>query len=207
MARHGSFSGEPRTDWLTQRKSADRDMVVVADFWFDDPRGRRWLAPAASKVDGASIPRALWSVVGSPYTGDYRRAAIVHDVTSRGKLTPARRLAADQMFYHACRAGGCGRVEATILYVGVRVGALIPDVTAWREGEADARIRATWTAPGAAERKLVGDCRWIWEKLLGASRSDDPATIERALEPILVDVIGEARVKAAKARRPSGRAG
>ncbi len=29
------------------------------------------------------------------------------------------------MFYHACRAGGCSVWDATVLYVGVRVGALM----------------------------------------------------------------------------------
>jgi hypothetical protein len=27
---------------------------------------------------------------------------------------------ADRMFFHACRAGGCSTVEATLLYLGVR---------------------------------------------------------------------------------------
>jgi hypothetical protein len=35
---------------------------------------RRWNAPKSSRVDAASISRFLWAVVGSTYTGDYRRA-------------------------------------------------------------------------------------------------------------------------------------
>jgi hypothetical protein len=30
-------------------------------------------------VDGTSIPQMFWWVIGSPYTGDYRRAAVLHD--------------------------------------------------------------------------------------------------------------------------------
>jgi hypothetical protein len=30
-------------------------------------------------TDGASIPKVLWSIVGSPLTGKYVRASIVHD--------------------------------------------------------------------------------------------------------------------------------
>jgi hypothetical protein len=33
---------------------------------------RRWNAPKSSRTDDASIPRFLWAVVGSTYTGDYR---------------------------------------------------------------------------------------------------------------------------------------
>src|SRR5262245_52311580 len=75
----GKFSEEPRTLWLTEIKDGDRRMRLLADFWFDDVDGKRWLTPTAYVVDGASIPRALWTLVGSPYTGCYRRASIVHD--------------------------------------------------------------------------------------------------------------------------------
>jgi len=210
MSKHGRFSGEPRTDWLTDRKSADRNMRVVSDFWFDDPGRKRWLAPAGSRVNGANIPRALWTILGSPYTGDYRRASIVHDVACSETPPFSERLAADRMFYHACRAGGCGRIEATILYVGVRIGGLVESVSAWREGEEGARSRTAWAQPGGAERKIAGDCRWVYEQLLAATSSDDPVKLERELEPILMNVVGSAPLKAvrspARVRRPGSRA-
>ena len=59
-------------------------------------------------MDGASIPRALWTLVGSPYRGDYRRASIVHDqACDDAHGDKDKRRAADRMFYHACREGGC----------------------------------------------------------------------------------------------------
>jgi len=122
---HGAFSGEPVAVWLTEQEP-DRHMQLTADFWFDDPNGKRWHAPAKMRTDGASIPPQLWWLVGSPYTGDYRRAALVHDqacVDSNGDRKKRRE--ADRMFYHACRAGGCSVRDATVLYVGVRVGALM----------------------------------------------------------------------------------
>src|SRR5690242_16049686 len=103
----GTFSGEPRTLWLTQ-DGEDRDMRLLERFTFTDPSGTLWDAPVDSVIDGASIPRALWTLVGSPYTGDYRRASIVHDVAcDRAGTDMQKRRAADRMFYHACRAGGC----------------------------------------------------------------------------------------------------
>ena len=71
---HGEFSGEPRTLWLTDKTERDRKMQLVQEFVFTDPRHKEWRTPADYVVDGASIPRALWTVLGSPYTGDYRRA-------------------------------------------------------------------------------------------------------------------------------------
>jgi hypothetical protein len=77
---HGSFSGEPEAVWLTEDGTEDRGMRLLKAFSFEDPDSKKWPAPTGSVVDGASIPRALWTIVGSPYTGDYRRASVVHDV-------------------------------------------------------------------------------------------------------------------------------
>lgn len=54
-------------------------MEVQQPFGFIDARNRRWEVPAKYRTDGASIPRALWSIVGSPFTGNYLAAAIIHD--------------------------------------------------------------------------------------------------------------------------------
>lgn len=118
----GLFSGNPKTEWLSE-KGDDRDMRLLDDFWYIDPGGRRWDAPAGTVINGASIPRTLWSSVGSPYTGDYRRAAVLHDaaVGKEGVL----RADADSMFYFACLAGGCSLLQAKLLYAGVRIGAWV----------------------------------------------------------------------------------
>jgi hypothetical protein len=116
---YGSFSGNPRTEWLCGDGN-DTTMRLLEAFWYIDPHGRHWLAPAGSITNGASIPRTLWSSVGSPYTGRYRRAAIIHDsgVGAPGVL----RDDADSMFYFACLAGGCEPMESKLLYAGVRIG-------------------------------------------------------------------------------------
>jgi hypothetical protein len=118
---YGTFSNPPRTEWLSEGAD-ERGMRLLDDFWYIDPEGRRWLATAGTVVDGASIPRTLWSAVGSPYTGNYRRASIVHDVACKAADVPRRD--ADAMFYFACLAGGCQVAQAKMLYGGVRLGGL-----------------------------------------------------------------------------------
>jgi len=116
---NGSFSGNPHTEWLSEHGD-DRRMRLLEAFWYLDPDGRRWEVPAGTVVDGASIPRTLWSSVGTPYTGDYRRASVVHDAAVH---TPGvQRDEADTMFYYACLTGGCTPLEAKLLYAGVRLG-------------------------------------------------------------------------------------
>lgn len=115
-----AFSADPITQWLTEH-GPDRRMKIQEDFWFVDGAGKRWGAPKGSIINGASIPEALWTSVGSPYTGDYRRASIVHDVACDNPQIS--REAADDMFYEACLAGGCSLLQAKLLYAGVRIGA------------------------------------------------------------------------------------
>ena len=117
---NGTFSGSPRTEWLSD-KGDDRDMRVLEAFWYIDPAGRRWDVPPGTVINGASIPRTLWSSVGSPYPGDYRRAALVHDAAVGKEGVP--RPEADTMFYFACLCGGCSVLQAKLLYAGVRLGA------------------------------------------------------------------------------------
>jgi hypothetical protein len=189
---HGQFSGEPRTLWLTADGKPDRQMQLLDDFWFIDPRNRKWRTPAEYVVDGASIPRALWTVVGSPYTGDYRRASIVHDKACDDAAHDAgARRAADRMFYHACRAGGCSVKEAILLYIGVRIGALKPVVPAWRaertiESEDDEpRVVRT-----AFEHRLEADFQLAADDVLRRGETDDPDEIERRTDEALSVVTG-----------------
>jgi hypothetical protein len=116
---NGCFSGNPKTEWLCEH-GEDRNMSLLEAFWYIDPQGRRWEAPKGSIINGASIPRSLWSSIGSPFTGNYRRASIIHDVALR--THGIVRDDSDTMFYFACLAGGCMLMEGKLLYAGVRVG-------------------------------------------------------------------------------------
>jgi hypothetical protein len=181
--KHGIFSGEPRTEWLTE-VGPDLRMRLLDRFTFTDPAGRTWEAPASRVVDGASIPRPLWSIVGSPYTGDYRRASIVHDVATDAATTPAERAAADRMFFHACRAGGCPLLEAIALYVGVRIGAYIERVPAWKAAGL-AATRVPHLAATAWDARLQADHRLACEVVLADGPTEDAAELEARVDHAL----------------------
>ena len=118
----GQFSGNPRAEWLAE-PGPDRAMRMLETFSFIDPTGRLWEVAAGMEVDGATIPRTLWSSVGSPFTGDYRRAALLHDAAIRDPAVA--RIDADGMFYDACLAGGCSVKQAQLLYAGVCIGSWV----------------------------------------------------------------------------------
>lgn len=109
----GTFDGTVQTEWLTDAPH-ERKMVLLKDFAFIDQANVRWQVPKGFTIDGASIPPTLWSLAGSPYTGNYRRAAVVHDYycVTRTKSWQSVHL----MFYEAMIAGGVDKIKAKIMY-------------------------------------------------------------------------------------------
>ena len=94
-----------------------RLMRVTALFEFEDAQSKRWLVPPNVKVDGASIPRALWSLVGGPFEGKYRKASVIHDYYCDVRTEPWR--AVHRVFYNGMRASGVSESRAKLMYAGV----------------------------------------------------------------------------------------
>ena len=113
----GTFSGPIVAKWL-QHEGDDRDMIIMQDVTFSDGCGTKWTVPEGAKVNGASIPRVLWSPFGSPFVGDYRRASVIHDHFCRTKEEPSQSV--HRMFYNAARTDGVSRFTANSLYAAVR---------------------------------------------------------------------------------------
>ncbi len=111
------FLGDVRTEWL-EHEGRDRKMTLLDSFWFCDSSGCEWWAGEGTLFDGASVPRPLWPLFGSPFVGDYRRAAVLHDAYYKFKERP--RKAVDQMFLEAMRCDGVGRIKSRLMYAAVR---------------------------------------------------------------------------------------
>lgn len=110
---YGRFVGAADPAWLDD----GRTMRLKHDFTYVDPYQKAWVAPARSVIDGASISRAFWTLVGGPYEGKYRNASIVHDVACVNRTEPSDDV--HRMFYFACRCGGVDEVHAKYLYIAV----------------------------------------------------------------------------------------
>jgi len=68
--------------------------------------------------DGASIPKPLWSVIGSPMTGGYQRAGCLHDALYAGEVFD--RAICDQLFLDAMKADKVGYIRRYVMYWAVR---------------------------------------------------------------------------------------
>lgn len=108
--RWGYYSGNVVARW----ENDGRSMTLLSELRYLDPEGVVWTAPAGSMVDGASIPRSLWSFMGGPFEGRYRNASVLHDVAYDQHIRPWEQC--DRMFYNAMRCSGVSAVEAKTMY-------------------------------------------------------------------------------------------
>src|SRR6266516_7575263 len=106
----GHYSGYVEARW----ENDGRTMTLLSELRYSDPEGVVWIAPAGSVVDGASIPRSLWSIMGGPFEGKYRDASVLHDVAYEEKTRPWKQC--DRMFYNAMRCSGVSPTEAKTMY-------------------------------------------------------------------------------------------
>lgn len=111
----GHFVGEVEVVWLSHA-GADRNMRLLSDFSFVDAAGTRWPVPKGAVINGASIPKLLWTW-GPPFVGDYRRASVVHDHYCVVRTRTAK--STHRMFYDGCRAGGVRKTKAKVMYTAV----------------------------------------------------------------------------------------
>lgn len=97
-----------------------RRMRVVQDFGFMEADGLHWPVPLKTIVDGASIPRPLWSLIGGPFEGKYRDASVVHDYYC--DVRSAEWQIVHRMFYRGMLASGVSVAQAKLMYAGVYFG-------------------------------------------------------------------------------------
>ncbi len=69
--------------------------------------------------DGASIPRISWSIIGSPFTGKYQRAAFIHDAIYG--IEAFSRLKCDNIFLDIMEEHGCNYIQRHLIYRAVRL--------------------------------------------------------------------------------------
>jgi hypothetical protein len=134
----GYYSGQVEARW----ENDGRNMTLLSELHYTDPEGVIWIAPAGSVVDGASIPRVLWSLMGGPFEGKYRNASVLHDVAYDQKTRPWKQC--DRMFYNAMRCSGVAVTEAKTMYYAL-----------YRHGRHWKRTRFVPGAASVAEDEVV----------------------------------------------------
>ena len=75
--------------------------------------------PAGFITDGASIPRFAWSLIGSPWSGRYARAAIIHDYLYFTKTVSRKE--ADRIFLQAMQILKVNWFKRRAMWLAVRL--------------------------------------------------------------------------------------
>lgn len=116
------------------------DYVLAQDFYFPATvAGWKVVVHVMPgfRTDGASIPRLLWFIFGTPYDPDIMADAIAHDAMYRGRIVP--RKAADDTFRDMMEKSGIKRWKSRRIWLGVRLFGWIAWLRHTPEGVAEAR--------------------------------------------------------------------
>lgn len=109
----GQYTGDP----IVKLLSDGRRLQLVEPFGFLNSDGKSWPVPVGAMVDGASIPPVLWSLIGSPLTGKYRYASIIHDYYCDVRNRPWKEV--HRVFFEAMRVSGVCEKQAMLMYGAV----------------------------------------------------------------------------------------
>ncbi len=117
MLNKSQAAGRYNGEILLRSLPGGRNMEVAKAFEYVDPNNVRWGVPEKTEINGASIPKYLWSVVGSPFTGLYRDASVVHDFFCETRVRPAKQV--HRVFYDAMITSGVSKSKANVMYYAV----------------------------------------------------------------------------------------
>lgn len=112
----GNFKGKYKIEGYTSYT-----FKTLAELVYITEKGVIHTVPIGFETDGASIPKIFWSWIGSPFTGLYRRAALIHDFLYATQTT--KRLYADRVFLEAMKHLRVSWWKRNIMYRAVRLGA------------------------------------------------------------------------------------
>ena len=85
MVQAGNAVGLFKSKLKVEDLNGGREWILLEDLVYETSRGERVTAPAPKSGrdfwvwNGASIPRFLWRVFGSPFVGKHRKPSVLHD--------------------------------------------------------------------------------------------------------------------------------
>lgn len=107
------IGGPPLVEWLPD----GRHMQLKRPFAYVQESGRDWPVPEGAVVDGASIPRVFWSLIGGPFEGAYRDASIAHDHFCDMRTHSWQDT--HRVFYEGMLCSGVSSTKAKVMYYAV----------------------------------------------------------------------------------------
>ena len=94
------------------------DRGVRKEIAFLDSAGKWWWCYPGDRIDGASIPRFFWRLIGSPFVGTHRTGTALHDCAYIHRQ--GTQLACDRMMREVCALCGTNAAKNWAMYRAVR---------------------------------------------------------------------------------------
>lgn len=154
----GRYEGKLVVTWHPD----GRHMELNDSFAFIDGKALRWDVCKGAQIDGASIPQILWPIAGSPYTGKYRDASVVHDYYCSIRTRTSD--ATHRMFYEAMLVSGVTLRRANLMYAAVKYAG--PRWSDMDTHNANVASEGRWAAPhkapgGMPPAKTDSNIKWF----------------------------------------------
>jgi hypothetical protein len=121
--KKGKFNGDLEVRFFSSTSGDGHPVeliLLLKPFGYTDGRGVVWDVPEGFISDGASIPEWLWVMLGGPFSGPYRDAAVIHDYFCNEKTRPWQDV--HRVFLEAALNRGTPEDLAKTLYAGVLLG-------------------------------------------------------------------------------------
>lgn len=95
------------------------DVFILSEDKTVESLGYRVTIKKGFDFDGASIPKWLWSIYGSPLNGNYVVASLIHDgLYASQKVTKS---VSDKVFLDVMKQSNVGYIKRTSMYLAVKM--------------------------------------------------------------------------------------
>ena len=95
------------------------DVFILLEDVVVESLGYKIVVKAGFDFDGASIPKWLWSIYGSPLNGNYVVASLIHDGLYASQIVS--KSLSDKIFLDLMKQSKVGYVKRTSMYLAVKM--------------------------------------------------------------------------------------
>lgn len=118
-AGKGRFQGKVIFEWVDDSPFI-ATMLLVNEFSFQQANGKSWVVPAQTTLDGRFAPPLFTQLMGHPFEGGFRKAAVVYDYVVKDMTQPWPET--QRMFYEASIVEGVLPIEAKVMFMLMNAG-------------------------------------------------------------------------------------
>ena len=113
----GKFNGPLQAEVFINSGNKETRLRLLKPFSYTDATGKVWTVPSGWVVNGASIPKYLWSFVGAPFSGPHLEASVIHDYHC--EVRTESWISVHRLFYEGLIASGVETSKAKYMYAAV----------------------------------------------------------------------------------------